>query len=149
MRRLTVIYKDPKALKPRATNPRTHSKKQIKQIKNSIHEFGFVRPILLDSDDRIIAGHGSTLAAIELGMADIPTVRVDHLSPAQRLAQPAHGHPQSACRNGASPDGRQKETHCSKRGCCPGSHAKGAQRRDRSNPRCPFTSQTTSGPPRS
>lgn len=86
MLRLTVIYKDPKALKPRATNPRTHSKRQIEQLKNSIREFGFVRPILLDGEDGIIAGHGSTLAAIELGMTDIPTVRVDHLSPAQMRA---------------------------------------------------------------
>ena len=82
-RKLTVIYKDPKTLKPRATNPRTHPKKQIEQLKNSIREFGFVRPVLLDRDDGIIAGHGSTLAAIELGMADIPTVHVDHLSQEQ------------------------------------------------------------------
>jgi hypothetical protein len=83
MRSLTVAYKDPKALKPRVTNPRTHSKKQIGQLKNSIREFGFVRPVLLDGEDGIIAGHGATLAAIELGMTDVPTVRVDHLSPAQ------------------------------------------------------------------
>ena len=83
MASLTVIYKDPKSLKPRATNPRIHSKKQIEQLKRSIQEFGFVRPVLLDADDGIIAGHGATLAAIELGMTDIPTVRVDHLSPAQ------------------------------------------------------------------
>jgi len=83
MRKLVVIYKDPKTLKPRATNPRTHSKKQIEQLKNSITEFGFVRPVLLDGNDGIIAGHGSTLAAIELGMSDIPTVRVDHFTPEQ------------------------------------------------------------------
>ena len=83
MASLTVIYKDPKSLEPRATNPRTHPKKQIQQLKRSIQEFGFVRPVLLDADDGIIAGHGATLAAIELGMSDIPTVRVDHLSPAE------------------------------------------------------------------
>lgn len=83
MTRLTVIYRDPKTLKPRATNPRTHSKKQIEKLKRSIQEFGFVRPILIDGDGGIIAGHGSTLAAIALGMTDIPTVRVDHLSPEQ------------------------------------------------------------------
>lgn len=80
MRRLTVVYKDPKTLKPRATNPRVHPKKQIEQLKRSIQAFGFVRPVLLDGSDGIIAGHGSTLAAIELGMPDIPTVRVDHLT---------------------------------------------------------------------
>lgn len=83
MRSLSVTYKDPKSLKPRATNPRAHSKRQLEQLKKSIQEFGFVRPVLIDGEDGIIAGHGSTLAAIELGMADIPTVRVDHLSPAQ------------------------------------------------------------------
>ena len=83
MRKLTVIYKDPKVLKPRATNPRTHSQKQIQQLKNSIVEFGFVRPVLIDGEDGIIAGHGATLAAIELGMVDIPTVRVDRFTPAQ------------------------------------------------------------------
>jgi DNA modification methylase len=80
---LSVIYKDPASLTPRPSNPRTHSKKQIEQLKRSIQEFGFVRPVLLDDKDGIIAGHGSTLAAIELGMSDIPTVRVDHLSRAQ------------------------------------------------------------------
>lgn len=83
MVQLAVTYKDPNALRPRATNPRTHTKKQIQQIANSIREFGFVRPVLIDGDDGIIAGHGSTEAAKLLGMADIPTVRVEHLSPAQ------------------------------------------------------------------
>ncbi len=83
MRKLTVLYKDPKTLIHRAVNPRTHSKKQIEQLKRSIRAFGFVRPILLDKDNVIIAGHGSTLAATELGMTDIPTVQVDHLTPEQ------------------------------------------------------------------
>ncbi len=83
MPKLTVIYKDPKTLRPREKNPRKHPKRQIEQLKRSITEFGFVRPVLLDGSDGIIAGHGSTLAAIELGMTDIPTVRVDHLSPEQ------------------------------------------------------------------
>lgn len=83
MLRLTVIYKDPKALRPREKNPRKHPKRQIEQLKRSITEFGFVRPVLLDGSDGIIAGHGSVQAAIELGMTDIPTVRVDHLSPDQ------------------------------------------------------------------
>lgn len=83
MASLTVIYKDPKSLTARTSNPRVHSKKQIGQLKNSIQEFGFLRPVLVDADGGIIAGHGATLAAVELGMTDIPTVRVDHLSPAQ------------------------------------------------------------------
>ena len=80
---LKIFYKDPKSLRPRANNPRTHSRKQIEQLKRSIVEFGFVRPVLIDADDVIIAGHGTTQAALDLGMQDIPTVRADHLTPAQ------------------------------------------------------------------
>jgi DNA modification methylase len=78
-----ILYKAPAALKPRPKNPRTHSAKQIKQIAASIKEFGFVNPVLIDGANGIIAGHGRVEAAIFLGMGDIPTVRVDHLSPSQ------------------------------------------------------------------
>ena len=71
------------ALEPRPTNPRTHSKKQIKQIADSIREFGFVNPVLIDGEGRIIAGHGRVEAAKLLGLTEAPAVRVDHLSDAQ------------------------------------------------------------------
>ena len=80
---LKIAYKDPAQLKPRASNPRTHTAKQIKQIADSIEQFGFVSPVLVDAKDGIIAGHGRVAAAKLLGMTDIPTVRVDHLTPAQ------------------------------------------------------------------
>jgi ParB-like chromosome segregation protein Spo0J len=80
---LKIIYKDPAQLKPRARNPRTHSPKQIRQIATSIEQFGFVSPVLIDAKGGIIAGHGRVSAAMLLGMSDIPTVRVDHLTPAQ------------------------------------------------------------------
>jgi DNA modification methylase len=80
---LTIAYRDPAQLKPRPRNPRTHTPKQIKQISASIEQFGFVNPVLLDAKDGIIAGHGRVDAAKLLGMTDIPTVRVDHLTPAQ------------------------------------------------------------------
>ena len=83
MAALKISYKDPRQLKPRARNPRTHSPKQIKQIAASIAEFGFISPVLIDGSDRIIAGHGRVDAAKLIGMTDVPTVRVDHLSPAQ------------------------------------------------------------------
>ena len=44
---LQIVYKDPRSLKPRARNPRVHSRKQIEQLKRSISEFGFVRPVLI------------------------------------------------------------------------------------------------------
>jgi DNA modification methylase len=80
---LAIKYKDPRKLKPRPKNPRTHTPRQIKQIAASITEFGFINPVLLDSGDGIVAGHARVSAAISLGMTDVPTVRVDHLSPTQ------------------------------------------------------------------
>ena len=80
---LKITYKDPHQLKPRARNPRTHTAKQIKQIAASIKEFGFISPVLIDGDDGIFAGHVRVEAAKLIGMSDVPTVRVDHLTPAQ------------------------------------------------------------------
>lgn len=80
---LRIEYKDPAGLNPRVRNPRTHSAKQVRQIAASIEQFGFMSPVLVDSKNGIIAGHGRVAAAQLLGMSDIPTVRVDHLSPAQ------------------------------------------------------------------
>jgi DNA modification methylase len=70
-------------LRPNKRNARTHTAKQIKQIGASINEFGFLSPILVDGADRIIAGHGRAEAAKLTGMKDVPTVCVDHLTPAQ------------------------------------------------------------------
>jgi DNA modification methylase len=80
---LTIKYKDPRKLKPRPTNPRTHTPRQITQIAASIQEFGFINPVLVDGSDAIVAGHARVEAAISIGMTDVPTVRVDHLSPTQ------------------------------------------------------------------
>jgi ParB-like chromosome segregation protein Spo0J len=83
MTALKISYKDPDQLKKRPRNPRTHTSKQIKQIAASIKEFGFISPVLVDGSDEIIAGHGRVEAAKLVGMSDVPTVRVDHLTPAQ------------------------------------------------------------------
>ena len=80
---MLIKYKDPRRLRPRLKNPRTHTAKQIKQIAASIKEFGFINPILTDRADGIIAGHARVEAAKLIGMSDVPTVRVDHLTPAQ------------------------------------------------------------------
>ena len=71
------------SLKPYPRNPRTHSKKQIRQIADSIREFGFTNPILVDRDGRIIAGHGRVEAAKLLGMESVPTICLDELSETQ------------------------------------------------------------------
>jgi DNA modification methylase len=75
-RRIDTLRLDP-------SNPRQHSQKQIRQIAESITVFGFIVPILIDRDGKIIAGHGRVLAARALGMTKVPTVCLDHLTPAQ------------------------------------------------------------------
>ena len=83
---LKITYRDPAQLKPRTRNPRTHTAKQIRQIQASIKEFGFINPVLIDGTNGIIAGHGRVEAAKLAGMSDVPTVRVDHLTPVQLRA---------------------------------------------------------------
>ncbi|WCT72157.1 ParB/Srx family N-terminal domain-containing protein [Sphingomonas naphthae] len=69
--------------KPFDRNARTHSKKQVKQIAKSISTFGFTNPVLITPDGTIIAGHGRVMAARELGMAEVPTLTLANLSPAE------------------------------------------------------------------
>lgn len=73
-------------LKPYDKNARTHSAEQVAKIAASLAEFGFVNPILVDSSDGIIAGHGRMAAAKELGLTEVPVIVLDHLSDAQRRA---------------------------------------------------------------
>src|SRR6266436_5000824 len=74
------------SLRPYAGNARTHSPKQIRQIARSIERFGFNNPVLVDDDDQIIAGHGRVEAAKLLNMKTVPTVRLSHLSQAEKKA---------------------------------------------------------------
>ena len=71
---------------PYARNARTHSDAQVAQIAASIREFGFTNPVLVDGQRGVIAGHGRLLAARKLGMTEVPTLELSHLSPAQRRA---------------------------------------------------------------
>lgn len=64
-RRLSVTYRQLDELKPDPKNPRKHTAKQVRQIANSIREFGFVGVILVDREGNVIAGHGRLLAARE------------------------------------------------------------------------------------
>ena len=74
------------ALKPNARNARTHSKKQIRQIADSIAAFGFVVPIVVDEGGIIIAGHGRYAAAKLLGLRQVPVLEVQGLSETKRRA---------------------------------------------------------------
>jgi len=74
------------ALRPNPRNARTHSKAQIRKIAASLRTFGFVTPIVVDETLTILAGHGRLEAARSEGMKDVPVVRIDHLSEAQKRA---------------------------------------------------------------
>jgi len=74
------------ALKPNARNARTHSRKQIRQIADSIAAFGFLVPILVDEGRVVIAGHGRYAAAKLLGLKQVPAIEVRDLSEAKRRA---------------------------------------------------------------
>ena len=71
-------------LRPYERNPRTHSDDQVAQLAASMVEFGFTNPILVDDSNGILAGHGRLLAARQLGLSEVPVVRLEHLSEAQK-----------------------------------------------------------------
>jgi DNA modification methylase len=71
---------------PYARNSRTHSDEQVAQIAASIREFGFTNPVLIGTDNDIIAGHGRVLAARKLGVEQVPCIRLGHLTDAQKRA---------------------------------------------------------------
>lgn len=73
-------------LRPWPKNARTHSKKQIRQIAESIRRFGFTNPILIDREGMILAGHGRVEAAKSLGMATVPCLRLETLMAAEKRA---------------------------------------------------------------
>jgi ParB-like chromosome segregation protein Spo0J len=74
------------SLKHFSHNARVHSRKQIHQIAASIREFGFTNPVLIDQENVIIAGHGRVEAARYLGLDKVPTIRIEHLTEAQKRA---------------------------------------------------------------
>jgi ParB-like chromosome segregation protein Spo0J len=73
---------NPNELIPYDKNSRVHSNYQINQIKKSIEHFGFVNPVLINGNN-IVAGHGRTRAAKELGLTEIPAIDVSNLSEEQ------------------------------------------------------------------
>jgi hypothetical protein len=73
-------------LRPYDRNARLHTRSQIEKIAKSIAAFGFNNPILIDSEQGIIAGHGRLEAAKFLGLETAPVIRLDHLSETERRA---------------------------------------------------------------
>ena len=82
----TIEMLNPSVLVAYRNNSRTHSKEQIVQIENSIKEFGFTNPVLLDDNNEIIAGHGRVLASKKMGIKEVPCLRLSHLSEKQKKA---------------------------------------------------------------
>jgi DNA modification methylase len=83
---LQVVERPITSLLPARRNPRTHSPKQIRQLAESIRQFGFTTPILVDEDNRILAGHGRVEAAKQVGLTQVPTIRLTDLTVAQKRA---------------------------------------------------------------
>jgi DNA modification methylase len=83
---LKIIYQQIEALKLDPGNPRVHAKRQIGQIASSIRIFGFNVPVLVDRHGNVVCGHGRMLACRELGMTEVPTLCLDHLTSAQARA---------------------------------------------------------------
>lgn len=86
LRQLAVVTQPIEALIPDSENPRLHSTRHIRQIARSIETFGFNVPILVDTNFKVIAGHGRLLAARKLGLREVPTICLEHLNEAQRRA---------------------------------------------------------------
>lgn len=84
--KLNIFYLKKEDIKPFKDNPRLHSKEQIKQIANSIKEFGFRIPIAIDETNTILAGHGRFKAAESLGFTEMPCIQHKDLTPLQKKA---------------------------------------------------------------
>jgi hypothetical protein len=80
---LEIVYRSIDQIKANPKNPRLHSPKQIRQIARSIETFGYNVPIAVDHEGQIISGHGRLLASKLLGIKQVPTICLDHLSEAQ------------------------------------------------------------------
>lgn len=83
---LKIVYLPIDRILPSPRNARTHSKKQIHKIASSLRKFGFVNPILIGDGGEVIAGHGRLEAARQLGLKQVPTICLSHMSEAERRA---------------------------------------------------------------
>lgn len=85
MEKLKIEYVDINSIKPYKNNAKTHPQEQIEQIKKSIEKFGMDDPIGIWKDE-IVEGHGRLIACKELGMTEVPIIRLDHLTNQERKA---------------------------------------------------------------
>lgn len=83
MEQLNIVYKQIKQLKPYKNNAKKHNKEQIVKIANSIKEFGFTQPVIIDKNNSVVAGHGRILGAKKAGLKEVPTVCLEELTEEQ------------------------------------------------------------------
>lgn len=83
MGKLNIVYKNIRDLHPYKKNAKKHNKEQVEQIANSIKEFGFTQPVVIDKDNNVVAGHGRILGAKKAGLKEVPTVSLDDLTEEQ------------------------------------------------------------------
>jgi ParB-like chromosome segregation protein Spo0J len=83
---LKIVYKNLNEISAYKTNSRTHDTEQINQLAESIKQFGFTNPVLIDEDGTLIAGHGRLEAAKLVGESSIPTITIEGLTHVQRKA---------------------------------------------------------------
>lgn len=86
MHNLKLSYRPVSEIKTNPRNARTHDKRQLKQIKESIEAFGFTNPLLVDERGVLIAGHGRLTAARSLNIETVPVIELAHLSDPQKRA---------------------------------------------------------------
>lgn len=77
---IKIEYLDISQIKSYERNARMHSPDQVNQLVNSINQFGFTNPVLVDGENVLIAGHGRLAAAKEIGMNQVPAIRLGNLS---------------------------------------------------------------------
>lgn len=80
---LNIVYRNIKELKPYKKNAKKHPKEQVEQIANSIKEFGFTQPVIIDTNNCVVAGHGRILGAKKAGLKQVPTVMLEDLTEEQ------------------------------------------------------------------
>lgn len=84
--RVSIVYRAVNELKLDPKNPRSHTPRQLRKIARSIKTFSFIVPVVIDATNKLICGHGRVLAAQQLGLTEVPTIRVEHLTEAQARA---------------------------------------------------------------
>ena len=80
---LNIVYRNIKELKPYKKNAKKHPKEQVERIANSIKEFGFTQPVIIDRNNCVVAGHGRILGAKKAGLKQVPTVMLEDLTEEQ------------------------------------------------------------------